>query len=29
LGATVIIISHNLQELELFEGEVLDFEGLI
>ncbi|WP_121808311.1 sulfate/molybdate ABC transporter ATP-binding protein [Mucilaginibacter kameinonensis] len=28
LGITTIIVSHNLQELELFEGEVMDFEGL-
>lgn len=28
LGTTVIIVSHNLQELEGFEGEVMDFEGL-
>jgi molybdate transport system ATP-binding protein len=26
-GITTIIVSHNLQELEGFEGEVIDFEG--
>ncbi|QEM13193.1 sulfate/molybdate ABC transporter ATP-binding protein [Mucilaginibacter rubeus] len=29
LDITTIIVSHNLQELELFEGEVMDFEGLV
>ncbi|QEM06858.1 ATP-binding cassette domain-containing protein [Mucilaginibacter rubeus] len=29
LGATTIIVSHNLQELEIFDGEVMDFEGLV
>lgn len=29
LGVTTIIVSHNLQELEMFDGEVMDFEGLI
>ncbi|MFC0518544.1 sulfate/molybdate ABC transporter ATP-binding protein [Mucilaginibacter angelicae] len=28
LGATTIIVSHNLQELEAFEGEIMDFEAL-
>jgi molybdate transport system ATP-binding protein len=28
LGATVIIVSHNLQELEALEGEVMDFEDM-
>lgn len=28
LGATVIIVSHNLLELEVFEGEIMDFEEL-
>lgn len=27
LGATTIIVSHNLQELEVFDGEVMNFEG--
>lgn len=29
LDITTIIVSHNLQELEMFDGEVMDFEGLI
>ncbi|MGF7074281.1 ATP-binding cassette domain-containing protein [Mucilaginibacter sp. 3215] len=29
LGATTIIVSHNLQELEIFDGEVMNFEGLV
>ncbi|SEN24098.1 molybdate transport system ATP-binding protein [Mucilaginibacter gossypiicola] len=29
LGITTIIVSHNLKELEMFGGEVIDFEGLI
>jgi len=29
LGITTIIVSHNLKELEMFEGEVMDFEELI
>lgn len=29
LGITTIIVSHNLQELEMFEGEVMDFEDLV
>ncbi|PWK75939.1 molybdate transport system ATP-binding protein [Mucilaginibacter oryzae] len=28
LGVTALIVSHNQQELELFEGEVMDFEGI-
>lgn len=27
LGTTTLIVSHNQQELDLFEGEVMDFEG--
>ncbi|WDZ98858.1 ATP-binding cassette domain-containing protein [Mucilaginibacter sp. SJ] len=26
LGVTTIVVSHNLQELEMFEGEVMDFD---
>jgi molybdate transport system ATP-binding protein len=29
LDITTIIVSHNLQELEMFDGEVIDFEGLV
>lgn len=29
LGITTIIVSHNLQELELFDGDAMDFEGLV
>lgn len=29
MGITTIIVSHNLQELEIFDGEVMDFEGVI
>ncbi|WPU98917.1 ATP-binding cassette domain-containing protein [Mucilaginibacter sp. cycad4] len=29
LGATTIIVSHNLQELEAFDGEVMNFEELL
>jgi len=28
LGVTTLIVSHNQQELEMFEGEVMDFESL-